>query len=165
MELISTFHSVYISTCTFHQKKYPQHSLHSTLFILVPVRYHYQEYQLHTLHSTLFILVPFLCLWIDLNIDSSTFHSVYISTKRSRPTTVSIRSLHSTLFILVRESVLIPFDSWSSTFHSVYISTIVLLLFGRWLIASTFHSVYISTRTPWMIDVNTAILYIPLCLY
>ena len=76
----------------------------------------------------------------------STFHSVYISTGDSYATSHYLKSLHSTLFILVLYQVRkIMKASLDSTFHSVYISTICSGVRSFFFDLSTFHSVYIST--------------------
>ena len=118
------------------------------------------------LHSTLFILVRMPVMVLNTEYDS-TFHSVYISTKRCTASQKSrqlyiplclyqyafggengqnLTALHSTLFILVRAADGISAGHYpGSTFHSVYISTEGGQYKYGQTTFSTFHSVYIST--------------------
>ena len=94
----------------------------------------------------------------------STFHSVYISTKVAPVQQEGVRTLHSTLFILVRKGV--RKICWNL---KLYIP-LCLYQYGiktdsqKRLVVSTFHSVYISTYFLFVV-MDSNHLYIPLCLY
>ena len=140
--VISTFHSVYIST---HRPRHASHSdraLHSTLIILVQGFGNHSSVRDIALHSTLFILVlrpPFSAIQKPY----STFHSVYIST------------IAAALGAPVARI---------STFHSVYISTIFPVLTTP-LNTSLHSTLFILVRSEGGCLFARENLYIPLCLY
>ena len=142
-------------------------TLHSTLFILVPVTCQEVSICQLPLHSTLFILVP--CQVCSLKGVCLTLHSTLFILVPEEPVLFLCKeiTLHSTLFILVHRPATAPAPTSNlyiplclyqyklisgtldiqtvSTFHSVYISTLVRHFIHLLSITSTFHSVYIST--------------------
>ena len=144
--LHSTFHSVYISTLTEISDACIILPLHSTLFILVLLRFRVSGFvfiisTFHSvyistvfntviaffkvpLHSTLFILVHPARLRKykpELTLHSTLFILVLVSIQIQLPKNPP---LHSTLFILVRNLQSSSCIPQNSTFHSVYISTL-----------------------------------------
>ena len=152
-----------------HLVRYVDDTLHSTMFLLIPISFRKRMRRQHSLHSTMFLLIHKDIKKYDRQQFTFTFHNVSINTRQRNlqvpgnryPFTfhnVSINTkgnalyrgtecpLHSTMFLLIRASA----EASESTVFPTLHSTMFLLIPPCTEIYAgtgsfTFHNVSINT--------------------
>ena len=95
-----TFHDVSINTHALNHTTPLQETLHSTMFLLIPLLLIMYLYQLQTLHSTMFLLI-LVNIAKQLYNTIFTFHDVSINTGLVADAMKDVQTLHSTMFLLI----------------------------------------------------------------
>ena len=96
-----TFHYVSINTYNLPHLLIPHSSLHSTMFLLIPIRHSGINSLCSSLHSTMFLLIQKAYSVPAITLPYFTFHYVSINTWKAMSTNGSKRTLHSTMFLLI----------------------------------------------------------------
>ena len=145
IEILSfTFHNVSIKTSLgLGDGRNQKNSLHSTMFLLKPLKEKKWAVDIIPLHSTMFLLKP-----------------------RAAELSVAVfDALHSTMFLLKHKNDLKNTPGIKVfTFHNVSIKTKITRNSGKARMFFTFHNVSIKTCTRYLLAF-LSFLYIPQCFY
>ena len=141
-----TFHDVSINTALLQFHLFQNRTLHSTMFLLIRRYFLVTTLSGGPLHSTMFLLILQRSIWtrfrhtiftfhdvsINTNVQSPfvifttsfTFHDVSINTLQGEIAIIKQKSLHSTMFLLIRACVSVSsLLCFFFTFHDVSINT------------------------------------------